>query len=62
MRGAGPWQIVNTNATITVHNQGLSKATVLDVNGNAVGQAPAHAAGGALDVTLPPDSMYVVLQ
>ncbi len=60
--GTGPWQIVNTNATITVHNAGLSKATVLDVNGNAVGQAPAHAAGGALDVTLPPDSMYVVLQ
>ena len=60
--GTSPWQVVKTDATITLRNAGLSRATLLDVNGNAVRDVPAQAAGGALTVTLPPEAMYVVLR
>jgi hypothetical protein len=60
--GTSPWQVVKTNATVTVRNAALTKATLLDINGNAVRSVAVTASGGALTVALPPEAMYVVLQ
>jgi hypothetical protein len=60
--GSAPWNVWNTDAAVTVRNPGLTKATLLDVNGYPVGPVKAQAAGGALRVTLPPNALYVVLE
>lgn len=60
--GTAPWQIAHTKATITISNPGLSKATLLDVNGYAVKAVPAQKVGDKLTVTLPENAMYVIVQ
>jgi hypothetical protein len=60
--GKAPFQVENTDATITVANPRLTKAVLLDVNGMAT-QTPVEVklADGKLSATLPPSAMYVVL-
>lgn len=59
---AGPWQVENTEATVTVANGGLTKATLLDVNGMAQATVvEAKQADGKLTVGLPANALYVVL-
>jgi hypothetical protein len=62
--GTPPWNVWNTDLTVTVKNPKLKKATLLDLNGYALPDAKvdAKAAGGALTVTPPPDGMYLVLE
>ncbi len=36
--GKAPWQVTRAKLTLTIRNPGLSKATVLDANGNAAGE------------------------
>ena len=60
--GKMPFQVENTEATITVGNPGLSRAVVLDINGMAT-RTPVEVRkeGGKLSVALPPKAMYWVL-
>ena len=62
--GASPWNVENTDMTITVRNPGLKSATFLDINGYRVKDkaVKAEAQGGALVVTPPADAMYLVLE
>jgi hypothetical protein len=62
--GAAPWNVENTDMTITVRNAALKTATWVDINGYAVKDkaVKAEAQGGALVVTPPADAMYLVLQ
>jgi hypothetical protein len=60
--GEKPWRVANTDLTVTVGNAGLTKATLLDVNGNAAGDVPVKSEGGKIAVTPPANAMYVVLQ
>jgi hypothetical protein len=60
--GTGPWQIVNAQVTLTVTNASLTKATLLDAAGYAAKTVPVTRANGKLTLTLPPNTMYVVLE
>jgi hypothetical protein len=60
--GDSPWQIEKTRARLTVLNDGLSKATVLDVNGEPVRDAPVQQREGELTLQLPSETMYLVLE
>ncbi|HYG77821.1 MAG TPA: hypothetical protein VEK08_22635 [Planctomycetota bacterium] len=60
--GKAPWQIIETDATLTIRNSGLKTAVVLDANGLPVKEIPLEDAGGAKKLKLPADAMYVVLQ
>ncbi len=62
--GAMPWAIEETRIKLTVKNAGLREAVPLDSNGNARGtlKAVPAPAGGAVQVDLPRDAMYVVLK
>jgi hypothetical protein len=58
--GKPPFQMANTEATITITNPGLTKATQLDPAGYPEKELKVEVANGSLTVTLPPDTMYVV--
>jgi hypothetical protein len=60
--GTMPWQIVNTDATVTVGNAGLTKVTLLDASGYPVRTIPAGQVGGRFKVKLPTNAMYVILE
>ncbi len=60
--GTAPWRVINTRATVTVANQNVQGATLLDVNGMPVRDVPVRREGRMLIVALPSDSMYVVLR
>ena len=60
--GTGPFQVVNTDVTLTVGNAGLSKATLLDAAGYPAGPVEVTRAGGKMTVKLPANAMYVVLE
>ena len=60
--GQSPWQVVKTRGAITVRNAGISKATVLDVNGMAVAELPVTKVAGGVKIPLPEDALYMCLQ
>ena len=60
--GSEPWNVANTDATLTVRNAKLSRAVILDINGMPVGDAKGLAQGDAFTLKLPPNAMYVVLE
>jgi hypothetical protein len=60
--GSAPWQIVETDATLSIRNSALKTATVVDANGMAAGTLAGKRNGGAFTVTLPRNALYVVLQ
>ena len=60
--GKAPWQVVRPDVRLAIANPRLTRATVLDANGNAVGQAKLTKAGERVQVTFPDNAMYVVLQ
>lgn len=59
--GRPPFQVAATQATITVRNARLKQATLLDVNGYTVNEVPVEVRGGAIQVELPHNTMYLVL-
>ena len=59
--GEAPWQIDSVDATLTIRNTGLSRATALDANGMATGSVAVSQRNGALVLTLPTDALYVVI-
>ena len=60
--GTMPWAVVRTRATVQVRNPRLGKAITLDVNGNPRGTTAAKRTGGGLELELPGDALYTVLQ
>jgi len=62
--GTPPWRIMNTRATITMKNAGLTRATLLDIGGYPA--RPVEVArdeqAGTLTVRLPLTTMYLVLE
>jgi hypothetical protein len=60
--GAEPWNEIETQATVTIRNPRLKKATALDPNGMPAGDVAVEIKGGALTLTLPKNALYVVLQ
>lgn len=60
--GHAPWAVTKADLEVVINNSGLSKATVLDLNGNGIKSLPVHREGGSLRLTFPADAMYVVLQ
>jgi hypothetical protein len=60
--GKAPWLVENIDATVTVANPRLTRATLLDVNGMATPQAvKERQADGRITVLLPPNTLYLVL-
>lgn len=58
----GPWMVDVTKATVTFTSPGLTQATLLDANFHPVGPVKSKkSAEGPLEVTLPPDAMYVLV-
>ncbi|MCW8129438.1 MAG: hypothetical protein KIS92_03560, partial [Planctomycetota bacterium] len=60
--GSTPWNVWNTDATVTLKNAKIKKATQLDANGYPLKELKGEAAGGAFKVTLPADAMYVLFE
>ena len=60
--GKAPWQVVRAKVTLTITNPDLAKATILDANGNAAGQAKLTNTGQQVQLTFPDSAMYVVMQ
>lgn len=60
--GTMPWQITNSNLSITLKNAGLTHATVLDAAGYSVGQLSGSRADGVFRLKLPGNAMYLVLE
>ena len=60
--GKAPWRVANTEVTLTLKNPGLAKATRLDPAGSAVQPVAVTKAGGGVTLTLPPATMYLILE
>jgi hypothetical protein len=60
--GSVPWNVVNTEMTVTVSNPRLSKAVLLDENGYPVKELKGTAVEGGFELVLPERAMYVVLK
>jgi hypothetical protein len=59
--GKMPYQIANTDVTLTVHNPTLKKATLLDPAGYPLKQLTG-AVGAGITLKLPSNAMYVILE
>jgi hypothetical protein len=60
--GKAPWQIVETDASVSIANPALKTAHVLDANGMKVKDIPLEDANGKKELKLPADALYVVLE
>jgi hypothetical protein len=60
--GKPPWRIENTRVRLTVYNPTLTRATRLNVSGYPAEKVPVSRTGQAITVTLPTDTMYLVLE
>lgn len=60
--GTPEWLIRNVEAQLSVRNPGLKKATLLDENGMRGAAVPCLSGQGALNLTLPPNTLYLVLE
>jgi hypothetical protein len=60
--GSVPWNVANTQVTVTIRNPGLKKATLLDANGYAVKELTLAKAAGGVSLELPADALYVVVE
>jgi len=60
--GKPPWRIEKTQVRITINNPTLSKATRLNVSGYPAEGVPVNRTAKTLSVTLPPNTMYLVLE
>lgn len=59
--GAPPWRVGKIDATLSVRNAKVAKATLLDLNGYAFGDVPVSRDGEWASVKLPAETMYLVL-
>jgi hypothetical protein len=59
--GSAPFRVAATHATVTIANPYLTKATLLDASGMAVEDVPVTRTNRKCMVTLPPQTMFLVL-
>ena len=59
--GKRPWQVRSALGSISIANTGLSKASVLDMNGMVKATVNLKAENGSIKVDLPKDAMYLVI-
>jgi hypothetical protein len=60
--GKMPWQISSTQMTLAVKNARLHKATLLDAAGYPVREIAGTRQGDSFALTLPPNTMYLLLE
>jgi hypothetical protein len=60
--GAPPWQVANTDVTLTVKNALIRKATLLDTAGYSATEISGTSANGIFTIKLPPNTLYLILQ
>jgi len=60
--GKPPYRVADTTTTLTINNPALRKATLLDVDGYANKDVPLKRNGDAVTITLPPQTMYLIIQ
>ena len=60
--GGKPWQVTRAKMNLTIANNNLTQATVLNANGNAAGQAKLVKTAGKIQLTFPEDALYVILR
>jgi len=60
--GSMPWQAVAADATLTIRNAHLHKATPLDTAGFPLNETPGTKAAGGFQVKVPQTGMYMVLE
>lgn len=60
--GKAPWQVVMADLDVIVRNPGLTKATVLDPNGNPTTAVTLTKIEGGVRFKFPANALYVVLQ
>jgi len=59
--GELPWKAANTEVGLTIRNDRLKSAYLLDANGYEIGQVAVEVDNGSLSLTLPKNAMYVML-
>ena len=60
--GTGPWQVADTEVGLALKNPNLTKATRLDPTGFAAEDVPVTRTRTGLTLTLPPETMYLILE
>ena len=60
--GTPPYQIANTDATLTISNPALTKATLLDPAGYAAAPVALTKTATGVTLKLPPNTMYLVVE
>jgi len=60
--GKPPWRVANTEVALALKNPVLSKATQLDPAGYPVGNVATARRQGGISLTLPPETMYLILE
>jgi len=60
--GKAPWQVIKADLMVSIRNAGLTKASVLDMNGNRINQITLTKSGGQVKFAFPSNAMYVVLE
>jgi hypothetical protein len=60
--GKMPWKCANTQVTLRFKNKGINQATLLDAAGYAKSVIQVEKVGDEVQIVLPANAMYVVLQ
>lgn len=60
--GGPPWQIAETQAGLTLENQRVREAVVLDPNGYETSRINLRRQGGRVELSLPKDAAYIILR
>jgi hypothetical protein len=60
--GKAPWQVLNADLRVDIVNPKITKGSVLDSNGNAVGSVQLHKTPNGVRFQFPTNALYVVLQ
>ena len=60
--GTGPWQVSDTEVGLALKNPNLTRATRLDPTGFAAENVPVTKTRTGLTLTLPPETMYLILE
>lgn len=60
--GSSPWNIEYIDIDIKLDNSMLSKATALDANGMSKGEVPVRRSEHGIELNLPVDAIYILLE
>ncbi len=60
--GSPPWMMANTALGLAIKNPNLARAARVDAAGFKAGNVRVNRTKGGLNLTLPPDTMYVILE